>query len=203
MKNLTLTQKIAIKWLETIDSTAALFLLLKPLHVKIRVVFYMVLIVGTFIVSKFGLSFLDLLNSTTYIALIPSFGVAGIVFYESIFKLDIEEILKDISKEKREKNIFIKTHKLQKWRLRNMPWFLRFFIYFCLFIFIQQFLHLASVFAFFSTAITPTETQITQFLMELQSLMKYFTVGCILIVVTVEIFVKKNKRKAKQCLSQS
>lgn len=201
MKNLTIAQRIALKWLATIDSNTALYLLLKSQHPALRAFFYSVLIVGTFIISKIGLSFLDLLNSTTYIALIPSFGVAGIVFYESIFKLDIEDILKDILKEKREKTLFIKNHKLQKWRLQNMPWFLRVFLYFIFFVFFQQFIQLASVFAFFSTAITPTETQTTQFLTEFQSFMKYFTVAFIIAIAALEFFVKKNKRKAKQCLN--
>lgn len=198
MKNLTIAQKIGIKWLATIDSNTALYLLLKPLHPALRAFFYSVLIVGTFIISKVGLSFLDLLNSTTYIALIPTFGVAGIIFYESLFKLEIEDVLKDILKEKREKNLFIKTNKLQKWRLRNMPWLIRFFLYFCLFVFLQQFIQLASVFAFLSTATIPMETQTTQFLTELQAVMKYFMIGYIVVIVMLEIFVKRNKRKAKK-----
>lgn len=107
MKNLTIAQKIGIKWLVTIDSNTALYFLLKPLPPTLRAFFYSVLIVGTFIISKVGLSFLDLLNSTTYVALIPTFGVAGIVFYESLFKIDIEDILQGIRKEKRERETFL------------------------------------------------------------------------------------------------
>lgn len=198
MKNLTLTQKIAIKWLTTIDSNQALFLLLKPLHVSIRAIFYTLLIVGTFLIPKFGLSLVELTRDLSLsIALIPTIGVSFIVFYEAIFELNIQEILKA----KKEKEQFIKTNKLQKWRLRNMSFWIRIILYLTLYIILQQFLQIASIVAFFETVPQPTPTQTAGFINEFQTILKYFTVAYILILGTLEYFI--NQRKAKQCSSQS
>ncbi|AFL69597.1 hypothetical protein [Sulfurospirillum barnesii] len=198
MKNLTITQKIAIKWLTTIDSNQAIYLLLKPLHVTLRVLFYALLIGGTFFISKFGLSLTELTKDVSLaIALIPTIGVSFIVFYESIFSLNVPEILK----EKREQKQFIKATKAQWWRLRNMKFWVRIILYLFIYIFIQQFLQIASMVAFFETVQAPTQAHINEFINQFQTLLKYFTVAYILMLGTMEYFI--NKRKAKQCSSQS
>lgn len=198
MRTLTISQKIGLKFLTTIDSNMALFLLLRPLHVTMRALFYTVLIVGTFIISKLGLSLLELINNVnSWIASIPTIGVSFILCYEAIYGLDIQEILKEKKFEKQ----FIKTHKLQKWRLRNMRWFVRSLFYVTLYIILQQFIQITSMIAFYTTIEVPAQTQIAQFINEFETLMEYFTVGYILILVTLEYFI--NKRKAEQCLNHS
>ncbi len=198
MKNLTITQKIAIKWLSVIDSNQALFLLLKPLHVSVRAIFYILLIVGTFFISKFGLSLVELTKDLSLlIALIPTIGVSFIIFYEAIFSLDIQEILKA----RKEKEQFIKTNKLQKWRLRNMSFWVRIILYLAVYIILQQFLQITSMVAFFETVSQPTQAQINEFINQFQTILKYATVTYILMLGTLEYFI--NQRKAKQCSSQS
>lgn len=192
-----LTQSIAMKWLRLIDNNQALFLLLKPLHVTLRALFYTLLIGGTFFISKFGLSLILTKDLSLYLALIPTIGVSFIVFYEAIFELNIQEILKA----KKEKEQFIKTNKFQKWRLRNMSFWIRIILYLTLYIILQQFLQIASIVAFFETVPQPTPTQTAGFINEFQIILKYFTVAYIIMLGTLEYFI--NQRKAKQCSSQS
>ena len=198
MKNLTIPQKIAIKWLTLIDSNQAFFLLLKPLHVSLRAIFYTLLIAGTFVILNVALSFVELTRELSLlIALIPTIGVSFIIFYEAIFSLNIQEILKA----RKEKEQFIKAQKLQKWRLRNMSFWVRIILYLILYIILQQFLQIASMVAFLESVTAPTQTQIAEFINEFQTLLKYVTVTYVLILGSLEYFI--NQRKAKPCSSQS
>lgn len=198
MKNLTIPQTIAIKWLTIIDSNQAFFLLLKPLHVSLRAIFYTLLIAGTFVILNVALSFVELTRELSLlIALIPTIGVSFIIFYEAIFSLNIQEILKA----RKEKEQFIKTNKLQKWRLRNMSFWVRIILYLTLYIILQQFLQITSMVAFFETVSQPTQAQINEFINQFQTILKYATVTYILMLGTLEYFI--NQRKAKQCSSQS
>lgn len=193
-----IAQKIGIWWLSVIDSNQALFLLLKPLHVSLRVIFYILLIVGTFIISKFALDFAELTRDISlYIALIPTIGVSFIVFYEAIFSLNVQEILK----ERQEKKQLIKATKAQWWRLRNMPFWVRVLLYLTLYIIFQQFIQITAMVAFLETVQAPTQAQTAEFLNEFQTMIKYATVAYILMLGTLEYFI--SKRKAKQCLSHS
>ena len=190
MKNLTIPQKIAIKWLTLIDSNQAFFLLLKPLHVSLRAIFYTLLIAGTFVILNVALSFVELTRELNLsIALIPTIGVSFIIFYEAIFSLDIQEILK------------AKKEKEQLWRLRNMSFWVRIILYLTLYIILQQFLQITSMVAFFETVSQPTQAQINEFINQFQTILKYATVTYILMLGTLEYFI--NQRKAKQCSSQS
>ena len=199
MKNLTIPQTIAIKWLTIIDSNQAFFLLLKPLHVSLRAIFYTLLIAGTFVILNVALSFVELTRELSLlIALIPTIGVSFIIFYETIFSLNVQEILKA----RKEKEQFIKTNKLQKWRLRNMSFWVRIILYLAVYIILQQFLQITSMVAFFETVSQPTQAQINEFINQFQTILKYATVTYILIMLgTLEYFI--NQRKAKQCSSQS
>ena len=198
MKNLTIPQTIAIKWLTIIDSNQAFFLLLKPLHVSLRAIFYTLLIAGTFVILNVALSFVELTRELSLlIALIPTIGVSFIIFYEAIFSLNIQEILKA----RKEKEQFIKTNKLQKWRLRNMSFWVRIILYLAVYIILQQFLQITSMVAFFETVSQPTQAQINEFINQFQTILKYATVTYILMLGTLEYFI--NQRKAKQCSSQS
>lgn len=196
MKNLSIPQKIAMKWLTIIDSNQAFFLLLKPLHVSLRAIFYTLLIAGTFVILNVALSFVELTRELSLlIALIPTSGVSFIIFYEAIFSLNIQEILKA----RKEKEQFIKTNKLQKWRLRNMSFWVRIILYLAVYIILQQFLQIASMVAFLESVPAPTQTQIAEFINEFQTLLKYATVAYVLILGSLEYFI--NQRKAKQCSS--
>ncbi len=198
MKNLTIPQKIAIKWLTLIDSNQAFFLLLKPLHVSLRAIFYTLLIAGTFVILNVALSFMELTRDLSLlIALIPTVGVSFIIFYETIFSINVQEILKA----RKEKEQFIKAQKLQKWRLRNMSFWVRIILYLILYIILQQFLQIASMVAFLESVTAPTQTQISEFINEFQTLLKYVTVTYVLILGSLEYFI--NQRKAKPCSSQS
>ncbi len=198
MKNLTIPQKIAIKWLTLIDSNQAFFLLLKPLHVSLRAIFYTLLIAGTFVILNVALSFVELTRELSLlIALIPTIGVSFIIFYETIFSINVQEILKA----RKEKEQFIKAQKLQKWRLRNMSFWVRIILYLILYIILQQFLQIASMVAFLESVTAPTQTQISEFINEFQTLLKYVTVTYVLILGSLEYFI--NQRKAKPCSSQS
>ena len=191
--NLTLAQQIGIKWLTSIDSNAALYLLLKPLPIAMRMSFYVVLIAGTFLIIKFVLSFFQFTSELgSYIVLVLTLFASCITFYEFLYILNIEEILK----EKREKEQFIKAHKLQKWRLRNMPFLVRLLLYLVLYIGVQQFIQITSIVAFFTSMQVPTEAQTMQFVHEFQILIKWFTVTYVTILGILEYFIAK--RKAKQ-----
>lgn len=191
--NLTLAQQIGIKWLTSIDSNAALYLLLKPLPVALRMSFYVVLIAGIFLILKLILSFIEFTSELgSFIALVPTLFASCIIFYELLYVLNIEEILK----EKREKKQFIKAHKLQKWRLRNMSFWVRLLLYLVLYIASQQFIQITSTVAFFTSTQAPTQAQIMQFIREFQIFIKWFTVSYVAILGILEYFIAK--RKAKQ-----
>jgi len=190
---ITIPQKIAIKWLTVIDSNQALFLLLKPLHLTLRVIFYTLLIGGTFLVSIFGLSLVELTRDVSlYLALIPTTGISFVLFYEAIFSLNLQDILQA----RKEQEKYIKALKLQKWRLRNMSFWVRIILYLFIYIILQQFIQIASIVAFFTSMQVPTQAQTMQFVHEFQILIKWFTVSYVAILGILEYFMAK--RKAKQ-----
>lgn len=138
--------KIALIWLSIFDKQRLLFKTIKPLNKYFRWFLY----IATNIAFYFFISFLTRISTNyiisynfspfvgeTMISLLMFFKILGIVlmfgffFLEFIINFDVEKY----QREKEKKENYIRTNKLEWWRLRNCNWFLRILIYTVIFIF--------------------------------------------------------------------
>ncbi|MCT7602306.1 hypothetical protein [Aliarcobacter butzleri] len=148
---------IGIVWIKIFDKRELLFKNLKPLNKWFRYFIYFAVIISFYIVLKFFETyFLNVLNDynfqrivyTTVVAIlllfkiIAMFGMFGIVFLEYLYDFDLDTYMTKIKKEQE----YIKTNKLDAWRLRNLKWWARICIYLGIYIF---FIHI-----FFNAYIT-------------------------------------------------
>lgn len=209
---LTLTQKVAIFWLKNIDSQLILFNQLKTLHQGFRLFLYAALIVFAIFFMKFVSS---LVGGYFESAPMPEwwYFVGNIIFYsvvtgaflivslETVFNIDVFQILANMKEQKRLK----KEQKLQKWRLRNMNIFARIAIYisfyvFCIFV-IQMGAFGLFVDVFSNAANTPeTQNQISIFIQEYESFSRWFTFIYIISGLTLDYFV--GKKRAQRIISR-
>ncbi|MCK9455197.1 hypothetical protein [Sulfurimonas sp.] len=205
--NLTLTQKVAIKWLKNVDSSLFIFKFLKDLEFGFRALFYAGIIAFTVFALIFASSFINFADAP----LAPFWEAVGdIIFYgtiagmtliltlESILKLDVAQILKDLKENERLK----KEQKLQKWRLRNMPIYARIFIYISLYTFFLFIIQISAQGAFidlFSTVPNTPETQkqISLFVKEYDTFVKWFTFIYVISGLTLDYFVSKKRAAQK------
>lgn len=210
--NLTLTQKAAILWLKNVDSSLFIFKFLRDLSFPLRALFYSGIISFTIFALIFAGSFINFKDAP----LAPVWEAVGdAIFYgtiggmmliltlESVLKLDVAQILKDL----KEQNRIKKEQKLQKWRLRNMNIWMRIFIYISLYTFFLLIIQISSQGAFidlFSTAPNTPETQrqIALFVHEYDKFLKYFTFIYIILGLTLDYFVGK-KRATKKMEGQN
>ena len=148
---------IGIVWIKIFDKRELLFKNLKPLSKWFRYFIYFAVIISFYIVLKFFETyFLNVLNDynfqkivyTTIVAIalilkiIAMFGIFGMVFLEYVYDFDLDSYMTKIKKEQE----YIKTNKLDAWRLRNLKWWARICIYLGIYIF---FIHI-----FFNAYIT-------------------------------------------------
>ena len=137
---------IGLIWLHIFDKQRLLFKTIKPLNKYFRWFLY----IATNIAFYFFISFLTRISTNyiisynfspfveeTMISLLMFFKILGIVlmfgffFLEFLINFDIEKY----QKQKENKENYIRTNKLEWWRLRNCNWFLRILIYTVIFIF--------------------------------------------------------------------
>lgn len=211
--NLTLTQRVALLWLKNVDNSLVLFKLLKDFSFPFRILFYIGLIAFTvfgLIFASFFISFDDAPGAPIWQILgdIIFYGViVGMMFImtlESIYKLDVTQILKDIKEQKAE----IKAKKLQRWRLQNINLFLRIFLYLSLYMFMLFIIQTSAQGAFidlFSTAPNTPETQAQMVIFEKEydSFVKWFTFIYIISGLTLDYFVLKNRAKRREVQNES
>lgn len=137
---LNLLQKIALFYYKTIDLNGFIFITLKSLPLLLRILFYILLIIGfyfsinllleifSFFLSKYEYlkTFIPKIDSIfTFVKYISVILISMIISYESVYKENIKSLLDERSK-KRES---IKINNKQWWRLRNKNIFFRFFFY--------------------------------------------------------------------------
>jgi hypothetical protein len=208
-QKLTLTQKVAIFWLKTIDPKLFLFKPLKSVNQGLRLIAYTGLILYLYFFLKFTNSLIGgYFNSAPMpeawyaVGNIIYYGIllgAGLIFtLESVYKLDVAQVLSDIKAKKK----FIKQNKLQFWRLRNMHFFFRILIYFVFFmlcLFIVQMSALAMFADIFASAKNTPEThqQIALFMHEYERFSRWFTFIYIIGVLFLDYFVHKKRLIAR------
>ena len=148
---------IGIVWIKIFDKRELLFKNLKPLSKWFRYFIYTITIVVFYLLLEvLQTYFLNVLNDynfqkivyTTIVAIalilkiIAMFGIFGMVFLEYVYDFDLDTYMTKIKKEQE----YIKTNKLDAWRLRNLKWWARIGIYLGIYIF---FIHI-----FFNAYIT-------------------------------------------------
>lgn len=209
--NLTLTKRVALLWLKNVDRSLVIFKLLRDYPFPVRLLFYSGLIgftiFGMIFISFFvgyffsyedvpGLGYWQLMGNIIFYSVIV--GMMFIMTLESVYKLDVAQILADIKEQKAE----IKAKKLQKWRLRNMSIFLRIFIYLSLYMFCLFIIQTSAQGAFidiFGTAPDNAETQsqIAIFVNEYDVFVKWFTFIYIIAGLTLDYFVSKKRAQRR------
>ncbi|MCG3697303.1 hypothetical protein L5F39_06740 [Aliarcobacter butzleri] len=149
--------KIGLMWVQMFDKQQLITKNLKSLNIYFRYFIY-TFIIGLFYIciNTFETFFLNTINTynlqpiiyTTIVAIallfkiIAMFGMFGIVFLEYLYDFDLDTYMTKIKKEQE----YIKTNKLDAWRLRNLKWWARIGIYLGIYIF---FIHI-----FFNAYIT-------------------------------------------------
>ena len=145
-------QKIALSWYQVFDATGLMFDSIKQQSKVIRYIIYLLFPLAAYFFFFYMANIIDLQHSqiaTEYpifaffllkigkvtfwaIVVLSSF----IATYESILNLNIAKIIKA----KKEQIRYVKKHKLQWWRLRNMSLLLRLIVYTFMYFILLQFL---------------------------------------------------------------
>lgn len=196
---MNLIQSMAVKYYRTIDATGFLYSFLRDLHPVMRLIFYtgftlFTLFVfykaqGLFPLEKYGLQ-----SVYTFFAYATASMGAFMASYETIYSLNVKAVIAA----QKEQEKFIKTHKLQKWRLRNMHFIVRFLVYMFIYFVIVNLIQAASILAFFETFPQPTQEQVIMLESEYRSILSYFSMIFITVVLAIEYFVKKTQLKRIQ-----
>lgn len=139
--------KIALIWLSIFDKHRLLFKTIKPLNKYFRWFLYIATNIAFYFfinfMEKISINFIvsysfDLTVESIIIAMFGFFKILGIIFMfglffiESLINFDIETY----QRKKEDKENYIRTNKLEWWRLRNCNWFFRIVIYTIIFIFL-------------------------------------------------------------------
>ncbi len=185
-------------WLKVFDKHRLLFKALQPLNKYFRWFLY----VSTNICFYFFISFLTRISinyiisynfspfvEETMISLLMFFKVLGIFFTLGFFSLEIlmNFDLEKYQKEKEDKEIFIRTNKLEWWRLRNCNWFFRILFYTIIFLFL--FLMILNSF------LLSIQDQPLNFV-AFETFSKQFLAGYVIIVMFFDYkFVQKARKK--------
>lgn len=202
MKNIGIT--FGLWWLSTFDKSQFLFKSLKTIPVYFRYFFYISLTVALyFTITKIG-AVVDVRSYSIPVFIqslltLIGFGIKalsiiftiGICNYESLYSsnFDVDSHFQEL-KQKRE---FIKINKLEKWRLRNMYWFIRILLYATIWAFLFHALQFLMINLFFQYENLTKEIYIA-FLMNLITATIYLTVVYIILVSILDYFVRKNRR---------
>lgn len=211
--NLTLTQRVAILWLKNVDNSLFIFKFLRDLSLPFRILFYAGIIAFTVFGLAFASSFINfddapgaaiwqLLGDIIFYGTIA--GMTLITTLESVYKLEVAQILADIKQQKQE----IKAQKLQKWRLININIFLRIFIYISLYMFMFFIIETSANGAYNDIFGMAPNNEITQaqkiyFISEYNKFVQWFTFLYIISGLTLDYFVLKNRAKRREVQNES
>ena len=140
-------------WLKVFDKQKLLFKTLKSFNIWIRYMIYIFVNIAFYFFADYLLKISSnyikiynfnpiiqdfFINSLKFVGFIALIFCAGIFLLEFLMKIDVEKY----QNEKEDKEKYIKTNKLQWWRLRNCHFMVRIFIYailfFCCFLMILQ-----------------------------------------------------------------
>lgn len=201
MRNIGIT--LGLWWLSTFDKSQFLFKSLKTIPVYFRYFFYISLTVALyFTITKLG-AIIDIKSYSIPVFIqslltLIGFGIKalsiiftiGICNYESLYSsnFDVDSHFQEL-KQKRE---FIKINKLEKWRLRNMYWFIRILLYATIWALLFHILQFLMINLFFQYENLTKEIYIA-FLMDLITATIYLTVIYIISVSILDYFVRKNR----------
>ena len=201
MKNIGIT--FGLWWLSTFDKSQFLFKSLKTIPVYFRYFFYISLTVALyFTITKLGEN-IDVRSYSIPVFIqslltLIGFGIKalsiiftiGICNYESLYSsnFDVDSHFQEL-KQKRE---FIKINKLEKWRLRNMYWFIRILLYATIWALLFHILQFLMINLFFQYENLTKEIYIA-FLMDLITATIYLIVIYIISVSILDYFVRKNR----------
>lgn len=204
---LTLIQKVAVIWLKNVDNSLFMFNTLKRLSAPMRYLFYvgligfsifMMIFTGTLLTAFVGsdvagLELLKLMGNIIFYG--ASIGMILVLTLESVYKLDVATIL--VQNKARQKEI--KEKKLQYWRLRNMPIFVRIFLYICIFVFLYFVMYSSAEGAYshlFNGADLThplVQQQKNLFINEFKKMEQWFTFLYVISTITLDYFVSKKR----------
>ena len=201
MRNIGIT--LGLWWLSTFDKSQFLFKSLKTIPVYFRYCFYILLTVSLYFTITKLETIIDVRSYSIPVfiqslLILIGFGIKalsiiftiGICNYESLYSsnFDVDSHFQKL-KQKRE---FIKINKLEKWRLRNMYWFIRILLYATIWALLFHILQFLMINLFFQYENLTKEIYIA-FLMDLITATIYLTVIYIISVSILDYFVRKNR----------
>lgn len=204
MRNIGIT--LGLWWLSTFDKSQFLFKSLKTIPVYFRYFFYISLTVALyFTITKLGAN-IDIKSYSIPVFIqslltLIGFGIKalsiiftiGICNYESLYSgnFDVDSHFQEL-KQKKE---FIKINKLEKWRLKNMHWFIRVLLYTTIWCFLYLLLEDILVSSFFNVyGSNPSKEIYIKFLYDYDYVIKWFTSIYVILVSILDYFVRKNRR---------
>ena len=195
---------IGILWIKIFDKRELLFKNLKLLNKGFRYFIYTITIVVFYLLLEvLQTYFLNVLNDynfqpiiyTTIVAvalifkLVTMFGMFGIVFLEYVYDFDLDSYMTKIKKEQE----YIKTNKLDAWRLRNLKWWARICIYLGVYIF---FIHI--FFNAYITSIYPMNKDILELaLKEWNIIAKQYTILFVIFIALFDFLKVRPARKVQ------
>ncbi len=202
MKNIGIT--FGLWWLSTFDKSQFLFKSLKTIPVYYRYFFYISLTVALyFIIIKLGAT-IDIKSYSIPVfiqslLILIGFGIKalsiiftiGICNYESLYSKNFD-VDKHMEQQKQKKQ-FIKENKLEKWRLKNMHWFIRILLYGTIWCFLYLLLEDILINAFFNIYPNPSKEIYIKFLYDYDFIIKCFTGMYLILVVMLDYFVRIKK----------
>jgi hypothetical protein len=218
---LNLLQNLAFWWYRKIDVNGFLFTSLKSIPIYFRFIFYFSLILAFSYSVEYLFEFtLNIFSNYNYIKnhlpkiesifnmlkYISIFLISMIIFYEFIFKIDLNKLINE--KEQQQKQI--KINKSQWWRLRNKNIFFRIFFYLSIGFTFSQLIYvyyLNYVFKYFNTSYGSNginiqfnnieEQLIFKNLFEqgLNNIMFVSMIVYLIFLILSEIYIYKTKRK--------
>ncbi|MDY0050918.1 MAG: hypothetical protein RBR65_00130 [Aliarcobacter sp.] len=207
MKNIGIT--LGLWWLSTFDKSQFLFKSLKILPIYIRYLFYILLVTTLyFSITKLG-AIIDVRSYTSIPVFIQSLLILiglgikilsilfsmGIFAYENLYSNNFNLDL--YLQEQKQKKEFIKINKLEKWRLKNMHWFIRILLYATIWAFSYLIIEDILINAFFNVyGLNPSKEIYIKFLYDYDFTIKFFTAIYLIIVVILDYFVRKRKNRS-------
>lgn len=202
MRNIGIT--FGLWWLSTFDKSQFLFKSLKTIPICFRYCFYILLTVSLyFTITKLG-TIIDVRSYSIPVfiqslLILIGFGVKvlsilftiGIVNYENLYSgnYDVDKHLE----QQKEKKQYIKDNKLQKFRLRNMHWFIRILLYATIWCFLYLLTEDILINAFFNIYPNPSKEIYIKFLFDYDLIIKCFTGIYLILVVILDYLVRRKK----------
>lgn len=184
-------QKLGLFFYETIDR-GFLFVALKSVNRFYRYGFYLFFLSAAYVFNSQIINLVEIQFFKPFLFWVNMsilFFLSFMICYETLFKIDVEEI----TEQRKEKRRLIKLEKLQWWRLRNMNMFYRYVFYITVYIVIQQILIFNAL--YFMQSVSFSKSEYTTLLSDFNHTMHYFTFSYILVVIALDYFVEKERKK--------